>query len=69
MNRVSLIYILNKSGGIGVQKRDFYEKKISFKTTAEDGSHKYYFYFSSIEDEVRIFSVMVNDRNTHPCMT
>ncbi len=35
-NRVSLIYILNKGGGIGVQKRDFYEKKISFKTNSED---------------------------------
>jgi len=59
MNRVSLIYILNKSGGIGVQKRDFYEKKISFKTTAEDGSHKYYFYFSSIEDEVRMLECRI----------
>jgi hypothetical protein len=29
-NRLALIYILNKNAGLGLQKRDFYEKKISY---------------------------------------
>jgi hypothetical protein len=31
MNRLQMIYILNKNNGIGMQKRDFFEKKINFK--------------------------------------
>ena len=49
-NRVQLIYILNKGNGIGVQQRDFLEKKINFKIRSYDSMHPvYYFYFSSVE--------------------
>jgi hypothetical protein len=58
-NRLAIIYILNKSNGPGIQKRDFYEKKISFKTRNhpmddDDDQLNHYFYFSSIESDVRI---------------
>lgn len=54
VNRLQLIYIENKSAGIGVQRRDFYEKKLSFKTQGKEGNdNKFYFYFSSIESDVR----------------
>jgi hypothetical protein len=33
-NRLGLIYIINKNSAIGFQKRDFYEKKLSFKTNS-----------------------------------
>eukprot|EP00347_Sterkiella_histriomuscorum_P007662 403348055 len=51
-NRLSLIYIQNKGAGIGIQKRDFYEKKICFQTQSTSSDHKkHYFYFSSIESD------------------
>ena len=53
VNRLGLIYILNKGAAGGVQKRDFYEKKLNFKVRSRFGDHKtYYFYFSSIENDV-----------------
>lgn len=54
-NRLALIYILNKGNGIGFQKRDFYEKKISFKNTVlGESNSRYYYYFSSIETDVTL---------------
>lgn len=58
-NRLAIIYILNKGNGIGFQKRDFYEKKISFKSKVGDDSNlRHYYYFSSIESDVRIKRIM-----------
>ena len=51
-NRLAIIYILNKGTGIGFQQRDFYEKKISFKTIQPgDDEYKYYYYFSSLDSD------------------
>lgn len=61
-NRLAIIYILNKNAGLGLQKRDFYEKKINFVVKPKnsfDENPKYYYYFSSIESDVNIINFIV----------
>jgi hypothetical protein len=78
INRLSIIYILNKNAGIGFQKRDFYEKKVSFKISSQHGAHgqevsegegnsKYYYYFSSLDNAVLIlgFTQLTHYSNFH----
>jgi hypothetical protein len=48
-NRLSIIYILNKPQ-LAFSARDFYEKKIAFRTNNFDNLKQYY-YFSSIESD------------------
>lgn len=49
---MSIIYILNKAVK-GTSRRDFYEKKIKFKTTDDLKDPTYYYYFNSIESDVK----------------
>lgn len=48
-NRMNVLHIVNK-GGLGVTKRDFYEKKIAFNDLPT-GETAYYFYFTSLPED------------------